>query len=343
MNEKLMATGRWVSIVALATIAGIWAPAVANAAGTNADAGKQIFQEKCTACHTIGKGALVGPDLKGVTARRPREWLEQWIAAPDAMLAKKDPVATELLHQFRDVPMPNQGLSTSEVTAVLAYLETETAAAQPSAPAPAGQAASAPVQGNPAIGKDLFTGVTRFANGGPPCMACHSVGGIGALGGGNLGPDLTGAGARYGGAAGLDAFVAGTPTPTMKAVWSQHPLTTEERASVVAFVGQAGVSERPAEAIWQLAGLAALGLVVLLAVAGLRWRNRLRNGVWRPMVAEPTTGPGAFHRTIADERGQHTGAYHGGWFTGPFHPGWKARFGPGGGDQPPANLPRRRP
>ena len=198
-NEKLMATGRWVSIVALATIAGIWAPALANAAGTDADAGKQIFQEKCVACHTIGKGPLVGPDLKGVTARRPREWLEQWIAAPDVMLAKKDPVATELLHQFHDVPMANMGLSTSDVTGVIAFLET--AEAQPSTPATAGQAAGAPaVQGNPQIGKELFTGVTRFANGGPPCMACHSVGGIGALGGGNLGPDLTGVASRSSGA-----------------------------------------------------------------------------------------------------------------------------------------------
>jgi len=321
-SEKLMTSWRWLSIVALATIAGIWAPAVANAAGTDAEAGKQIFQEKCVACHTIGKGPLVGPDLKGVTARRPREWLEQWIAAPDAMLAKKDPVATELLHQFHDVPMANMGLSTSDVTAILAFLET--AETQPSAPA----AATAPaVQGNPEIGKELFTGVARFANGGPPCMACHSVGGIGALGGGQLGPDLTGAAGRYGGAAGLDAFVAGTPTPTMKAVWSQHPLTTEERAGVVAFVGQAGVSERPAQAIWQLGGLAALGLVVLLAAAGLRWQNRLRNGVRRPMMAEPTTG--------------HSGPYRGGWFTGPFHPGWKARFSPSGNDEPRANVPRR--
>ena len=339
-NEKLMSSWRWIPIVSLAAIAAIWAPAAANAAGSDADAGKQIFQEKCVACHTIGKGPLVGPDLKGVTTRRPREWLEQWIAAPDAMLAKKDPVAIELLHQFHDVPMANMGLSSSDVTAVLAYLET--AEAQPSAAATGGQAASAPVQGNPESGKELFTGVTRFANGGPPCMACHSVGGIGALGGGQLGPDLTGAASRYGGASGLDAFVAGTPTPTMKAVWSQHPLTNEERASVVAFVGQAGVSERPAQAISQLAGLAALGLVVLLAAAGLNWRNRLRNGVWRPMVSQPTTGPGAFHRTIADERGQHTGPYRGGWFEGPFHPGWKARFSSSGDDTPRPSIPRRR-
>src|SRR5262249_57116951 len=138
-NEKLMAFGRLVSIVAVATIAGLWAPAVANAAETDAEAGKKIFQEKCVACHTVGGGNLVGPDLKGVTARRPREWLEQWIAAPDAMLAKKDPIAIELLHQFHDVPMANMGLSTSDVTAVIAFLETAT-----STPAAAGQGPGAP-------------------------------------------------------------------------------------------------------------------------------------------------------------------------------------------------------
>ena len=149
-NKKHIVSWRWLSIVALATIAGIWAPAAANAAGTDAEAGKQIFQEKCVACHTIGKGPLVGPDLKGVTARRPREWLEQWIAAPDAMLAKKDPVATELLHQFHDVPMANMGLSTSDVTAILAFLET--AETQPSAPA----AATAPTM------IPVFLGAIRF-------------------------------------------------------------------------------------------------------------------------------------------------------------------------------------
>jgi cytochrome c2 len=336
-NEKLMTTKRWLSIVTVAATAGICAPAGANAAGTDAEAGKQIFQEKCTACHTIGSGNLVGPDLKGVTARRPHDWLQQWISAPDAMLAKKDPVATELLHQFHDVPMPNLGLSASEVTAVLAFLDSGASTA-----AGGGQAASQPaVKGNPEAGKDLFTGITRFANGGPPCMACHSVGGIGALGGGQLGPDLTEVASRYGGATGLDAFVAGTPTPTMRAVWSPRPLTTEERANVVSFLGQAGVTQRPAQAIWQLAGLAALGLVVLLTIAGVNWRDRLRFGVRRPITAQPTTGLGALHPTIADEGGRGKGHYQGGWFSGPYHPGWKARFSPSGSDEPRANVPRR--
>ncbi|MGC2809024.1 MAG: cytochrome c [Bradyrhizobium sp.] len=330
MSEKPLASWRLVSVVALATIAAIWAAVPAMAA--DADAGKQLFQEKtCAACHTIGKGPLVGPDLQGVTTRRPHDWLEQWITAPDAVLAKKDPYAVNLLHQFHDVEMPNLGLSKPDVDNILAYLETAASGAAAQSSAPATETASKPaVQGNPETGKDLFTGVVRYQNGGPPCMACHSTGGIGALGGGQLGPDLTTVVARLGGAAGVDAFVAGTPTPTMKAVWSQHPLTTEERANVVSFLaGQAGLSQRPAEAIWQLVALTVLGVVILLAIAGFRWRNRLKFGVRRPMMASPTTG--------------HAGPYHGGWFTGPYPDGWKARFIVSDKDKPrAANAPRRR-
>jgi mono/diheme cytochrome c family protein len=312
MSEKPLASLRWLSIVAVATIAGIWAalPTVASAAGTEAEQGQQLFQQKgCVACHTIGKGPLVGPDLAGVTTKEPHDWLVQWISAPDAMIAKKDPTAISLLHQYHDVQMPNLGLSPTDVNAIIAYLATTASGAPAQASAPA---AAPAVQGNPEIGKDLFTGVVRFANGGPPCMACHSVGGIGALGGGQLGPDLTGVLSQLGGAAGVNAFIAGTPTPTMSAVWSKRPLTTEERANVVAFLGQAEVTQRPAESIWQLAGLAVLGLVILLVIAGLRWQNRLRFGVRRPMMAKPTTGG-------RDPR-------NGGWFAGPYHPGWKARF-----------------
>ncbi|MCC7325389.1 MAG: c-type cytochrome [Burkholderiales bacterium] len=307
--------GRKLSIAALATVAGLWAapPGAANPAATDAETGQRIFQEKCAACHTVGGGDLVGPDLKGVTAQRPREWLQRWIAAPDEMLAAGDPVATALLHRFHEVPMPNSHLNAPDIAAVLAYLATSApgAAMAPATGAVAGREESTPALGSggaataavgtttalaagtsiaavgdPEIGKELFTGAARFRNGGPPCMACHSVAGIGALGGGQLGPDLTTVVTRLGGVAALRAFVGGSPTPTMSAIWSRTPITTGERDDVVAFLAQAALFQRPAQAMWQLAGLSALGLVILLAIIGWVWRGRLRDGVRRPMIAK---------------------------------------------------------
>ena len=40
-------------------------------------------------------------------------------------------------------------------------------------------------------GESLFQGTTRFANGGPACAACHTVGSLPFPGGGTMGPDLT--------------------------------------------------------------------------------------------------------------------------------------------------------
>ncbi|MCA9943154.1 MAG: nitrite reductase, copper-containing [Ardenticatenaceae bacterium] len=84
--------------------------------------GQEIFTAKCTACHTIGEGVRVGPDLQGVTQQRDPDWLARWITEPDVMLAEGDPTATELLAEHNNVPMPNLQLSSEEVDNVIAYL-----------------------------------------------------------------------------------------------------------------------------------------------------------------------------------------------------------------------------
>jgi nitrite reductase (NO-forming) len=84
--------------------------------------GRTIFETQCTACHSIGAGNRVGPDLQGVTERRDRAWLASWIAEPDKMLAKGDPIATQLFGDFNQVPMPNLQLSNSDVENVIAFL-----------------------------------------------------------------------------------------------------------------------------------------------------------------------------------------------------------------------------
>lgn len=251
-------------------------PAAAGPSAQSADQGQAIFQEKCVACHTIGSGTLVGPDLKGVTTRRDKAWLTKWISQPDQMLARGDPTATQLFDQFNKVPMPNLGLTDAQVASLIAYLETQAGgavAAQPPQPQP--QPAQALPAGNPMIGRELFTGVVRFQNGGPPCMACHSIAGLGALGGGVLGPDLTTALNKYNGAAGLDSFLTGLPTATMNAVWGQKPPTAQERANLIAFLKEAAVAQRAPQALGQLALLAGLGGLLFLGIIQFTWRKRL--------------------------------------------------------------------
>lgn len=87
------------------------------------DAGLVLFQNRCSACHTIGGGDAVGPDLAGVTARRERGWLTRYLRHPDRMLADKDPIALALYEKYKSVPMPNLRLDDDEIAAVLSFLD----------------------------------------------------------------------------------------------------------------------------------------------------------------------------------------------------------------------------
>src|SRR5215467_10473076 len=66
----------------------------------NFDRGKYLFGRDCIACHTIGHGDQIGPDLLGVIHVRSRQWLTQIIQHPDQLLEEKDPIATALLKKY---------------------------------------------------------------------------------------------------------------------------------------------------------------------------------------------------------------------------------------------------
>lgn len=94
------------------------------AQGEKAAAGKILFESKCVVCHTLGKGKLIGPDLKDVTKRRKIVWIKKMIKDPESML-KSDATAKQLLKEHNNIPMINMNLKDSEVDAVIEYLKTQ--------------------------------------------------------------------------------------------------------------------------------------------------------------------------------------------------------------------------
>jgi protein SCO1 len=94
----------------------------------NFDRGKYLFGRDCAACHTIGQGDKIGPDLLGITSVRDPKWLVRMIQYPDAMLKEKDPIATALLKKYNDVPMPHVWLNDDEVRFLIGYIDARTAA-----------------------------------------------------------------------------------------------------------------------------------------------------------------------------------------------------------------------
>lgn len=94
------------------------------ASGVPTDAGaaaaKLAFESKCFACHSVGGGRKLGPDIAGVTRRRTDAWLAQWLKSPDKML-QTDADAKAMLKDYNNIPMPNQGLSDAQIAQYLAY------------------------------------------------------------------------------------------------------------------------------------------------------------------------------------------------------------------------------
>ena len=85
-----------------------------------AKTGEEIFsQSGCNACHTIGGGRLIGPDLLGVSERRSEEWLVEFVQHSQAMVEAGDPVAVALFEEHNKVAMPDQALTKAEILAVV--------------------------------------------------------------------------------------------------------------------------------------------------------------------------------------------------------------------------------
>lgn len=104
----------------------LWAFLVLMLVGFSARAqvlsGKEIFTGNCTACHSIGGGDILGPDLAGVTERREAEWIKSFITNSQQMVAAGDEIAVELFNKYNKIPMPPHQFSDEEMNNLISYL-----------------------------------------------------------------------------------------------------------------------------------------------------------------------------------------------------------------------------
>lgn len=201
--------------------------AVLLAAGTgHADEAVDFFKQNCVSCHTIGGGRLTGPDLKDATVRRDPAWLARFISDPKKLIDGGDAQANQLLQEYRGVLMPTvSGMTPTRAEALVRLIGEESKLPKSQFLAPGGEIPDRPF--TPAEiqrGRDLFMGSVPLAKGGPACASCHSVHGIGILGGGRLGPDLTQAFGRLSGRKGLAGWLSSPASATMQPVYRSHPL-----------------------------------------------------------------------------------------------------------------------
>ncbi len=87
-------------------------------------AGEKTFKTVCSACHSVGKGKLVGPDLSGVTGKYDEKWLISFIKSSQSMVKKGDPKAVKAFNDNAKIVMPDQNLTDLQIKEVLNYIKT---------------------------------------------------------------------------------------------------------------------------------------------------------------------------------------------------------------------------
>lgn len=237
-----------------------------------------VFEAKCSSCHSVGRGVVVGPDLAGVTARHDRPWLYAFVRSSQTVIRGGDAAAVALYARFQRT-MPDHPMSDGEIETLLAFIE----AGGPARRDEVRHAADA-TAAEVARGRDLFLGTARLERGGAACVGCHAAGPARLSGGSTLAADLTGAYRLYRDW-GLTRALAEPRGRLMAALYRDRPLTEEEAFALKAFLrsvappsplhvrraGVLGLGDPPPRP-WTAAGFAASALT-LFALCGRRgWR-----------------------------------------------------------------------
>ena len=253
--------------------------------------GESMFKSFCSACHTISKGKLIGPDLADVHLRRTETWLYEFIAGSQAMVKKGDATAVALFNEFNQSVMPDAPFSAEEIKTIVFYIKTQSPgyaaeiksedAGSTVVPEEPARSVTEATKEEIANGQLLFTGQMVLQGRGPACISCHHVKNDQLIGGGLLAKELTDAYSRLN-ETGIKAILTTPPFPAMREAYLNGGVTEDEAYQLTAFLkyadeDQYGQHPRDYQQYFLVAG--GSGFFILLLIFSWVWSNRKRKAV----------------------------------------------------------------
>ena len=243
-----------------------------------AQSGEAAFKETCIACHTIGKGKLIGPDLANIQERKPVDWFIKFVKSSQTVIKNGDKYADSLFKAYNQIPMPDHAnLSDETIKGIYAYITEHSNSSATTATA----TTTEPLVGNSDRGKLLFVGKIRLTNNGASCNSCHNVDVKGFISGGALAKDLTHAVTRLS-EDGVAGIISGLPFPQMKETYNSHPVTPQEIADLTAFLATVNEQDpdvRTSSISNYLLGGGIGGIIILLGLYSFFWIKRKKQPV----------------------------------------------------------------
>ena len=236
--------------------------------------GAALFNKQCKACHTIGGGVKVGPDLEGITSKRDFDWLVKFVKSSKDMIASGDPDAVAIFEEYKKKPMPSHSNSVAEIQAMLDYIASGGASSDGSEGET--EVVSLIFEPDAEMGRQLFTGELALANGGPSCISCHTIRHNDVVFGGTMAMDLS---------VSYNDNIVETMETTMPAMinsFGSSPLTIDERANLDLFLKltmENQLYQTPGQFGGMFFLLGAIFFVFMLIIIHLFWRNNRKIGV----------------------------------------------------------------
>lgn len=204
--------------------------------------GEATFKANCAACHSVGGGKLVGPDLSGVTKKRDKVWFSKFVKNSAQVINSGDADAIAISKEYNNMLMPPSTLPNADIESIYQFIETKSGGT--STPAIVVDYLKDSKDENIRNGFKLFTGEKAFKNSGVSCISCHNVDQYGS--GGKLAKNLT-ISFNTLKTDGIKAMIASPAFPAMINSYKNNALTEEEIFNLTSFLRATATNKLPAD------------------------------------------------------------------------------------------------